>query len=71
MKLTLCGIGIGLFTAWCAARLMASLLFGLSATDLATFSEIAFVLAAVGLLACYLPARSAMRMDPLTALRHE
>ena len=71
MKLTLCGIGIGFLSAWCAARFVAGLLFGLSAADFTTFSGIAFVLAAVGLLACYLPARSAMRMDPLTALRHE
>lgn len=71
MKLTLLGMAVGLVAAWGAARLLVGLLFGLSATDAATFSEIALLLATVGLLASYLPARSAMQMDPVEALRHE
>jgi putative ABC transport system permease protein len=71
MKLTLLGMAIGLVAAYGAARLLAGLLFGLGATDAATFSELALLLAIVGLLACYLPARAAMQLDPMEALRHE
>jgi putative ABC transport system permease protein len=71
MKLTLVGVVIGLVVAWSATRLLASLLFGLSVTDAATFSGISLLLGLVGLLACYFPARSAMRLDPVEALRYE
>jgi putative ABC transport system permease protein len=71
MKLTLVGVVVGLVAAWAATRLLASLLFGLSATDAATFSAISLLLGLVGLLACYFPARSAMRLDPVEALRYE
>jgi putative ABC transport system permease protein len=71
MKLTLIGVVIGLVVAWSATRLLASLLFGLSVTDTATFSGISLLLGLVGLLACYFPARSAMRLEPVEALRYE
>jgi putative ABC transport system permease protein len=71
MKLTLLGVIIGLVAAWSATRLLVSLLFGLSATDIATFSAISLLLGLVGLFACYLPARAAMRLNPVEALRYE
>jgi predicted permease len=71
MKLTLIGMGIGLIAALALTRLMKSLLFGVSATDPITFVIIALLLAAVALLACWLPARRATRIDPMIALRCE
>jgi putative ABC transport system permease protein len=71
MKLTLLGVTIGLVAAWSTTRLLASLLFGLSPTDAITFSAISLLLGLVGFFACYLPARTAMRLDPVEALRYE
>src|SRR5438067_6420380 len=71
LKLTLVGVAVGLVMAWSTTRLLASLLFGLSATDIATFSAISLLLGLVGLFACYFPARSAMRLNPVEALRYE
>jgi putative ABC transport system permease protein len=71
MKLTLLGVIIGLIAAWGATRLLVSLLFGLGATDAATFCAISLLLGLVGLIACYIPARRALSVDPIGALRAE
>lgn len=71
MKLTLTGVAIGLLASFAATRLMASLLFNMSATDPLTLAAVALLLTLVSLLACYLPARRAAKVDPMIALRHE
>jgi len=71
LLLTVIGLLIGLGIAFGAARLVSSLLYGVSPTDRATFFGVAAVLCAVTILACYLPARRTMRVDPIVALRYE
>jgi ABC-type antimicrobial peptide transport system permease subunit len=71
MRLALIGLGIGLVGALLLTRAMASLLVGVSPTDLVTLSAACVLLAAVALLASYLPARAAAKLDPLVALRSE
>jgi putative ABC transport system permease protein len=69
--LALLGLGIGLAAALGLTRVLQGLLYGVSATDPPTYAALALGLAAVVLLACYLPARRAARVDPVVALHHE
>jgi putative ABC transport system permease protein len=71
LDLALLGVAIGIAASFALTRLMSSLLFGVRATDPLTFACVAIVLVAVALAACYIPARRAMQVDPVIALRHE
>jgi putative ABC transport system permease protein len=71
MRVLLIGLAIGLGAAYALTRLMRSLLFGVTPTDGLTFVSVSLLLAAVALLACWIPARRAARVDPMVALRYE
>jgi putative ABC transport system permease protein len=71
MKLVLAGVSLGLAASVALSRTIENLLFGVSATDPGTFTAVALLLALVALLACWIPARRATRVDPMKALRCE
>jgi ABC-type antimicrobial peptide transport system permease subunit len=71
LRLTLLGVVLGLAVSFALTRYLGSLLLGVTSTDALTFSTVAILLCAVALFACFIPARRAMRVDPLVALRYE
>jgi predicted permease len=71
LQLTFVGVGLGLAVSFALTRFLSSLLLGVTSTDVVTFSSVAILLCAVALFACFIPARRAMRVDPMVALRYE
>jgi putative ABC transport system permease protein len=71
LRIAIIGVVVGLVGAFALTRLMTSLLFAVEATDKTTFAGVSVGLVVIALLACYIPARRAAKVDPLTALRYE
>ena len=71
LRLTMIGLALGFAAALAVSRLLTGLLFGINATDPLTFLAVALLLTLVAMAACYIPARRAMRVDPIVALKYE
>jgi putative ABC transport system permease protein len=71
MTLVIIGIAIGFLVAFAATRVLATLLYGVSANDISIYAVVSVLLGAAALLASYIPARRAMKVDPMVALRYE